>query len=396
MVRTFVLTPNLPYPPRSGADLRTLSVIRALSRLGPVGVFGIGRTKVSRPPLENVERWVTTTLDAASSEDSSGGEARWITDPEWTPSDRYFSEAIDAEVLDELTAFAPDLVVLEQLVVAGYLRSARSTGAVVVLDDHNVESELHDEMARGETSGVRRMVRKHFSERVRRLELDTLEQVDGVWACSVRDASLLEEMDKPALIGIVPNGIDPQPYISIPREESTEPTLLFPANFGYEPNAKAATYIAKELLPRVSERWPSVKFALPGRDPQPELVELCREAGAHMPGAVADMLPYFAQASAMTIPLFEGGGTRLKVLEAFAVGLPVISTSKGVEGLDVEPDVHYLLADSTPDFVDAIGRVLEGSPPDAKAARLLVEDRYSQAAVDRAVENAVLDLGFEA
>lgn len=385
MSRAFVIAPNLPYPTRSGADLRSIAVVESLTNLGEVGVFGIGRTRVTPPSLSGIEVWATSSSDAALAHDGSPTDARWISRPDWVPSDRYFSEAVAEEIADALARFRPDLVVLEQLVTAGYLDQAEASGAKIVLDAHNVESHLHYQMAGAEEPGVRKLVRRHFAERVADLELRVIKQVNQVWACSPDDQAVLEAMGS-APVHVVPNGIDTGRYAGVrSREPSQHPVVLFPANFGYEPNVRAARFLAEELAPAVRRRWLEAEFLLPGRDPQPDLLTQARQAGIEMPGGVEDILPYFRRATAMVVPLFEGGGTRLKILEAFASDLPVIATPKAVEGLEVVDGVHFLSAFAVGEFVTSLAAVVAGESDTTAAARELVEVRYSQGAIDRAV-----------
>ena len=390
MSRSFVITPNLPYPTRSGADLRSMAIIESLTRVGEVGVFGIGRTRLEPPSLSGIDLWATSSSEAALAHDEPT-DARWISEPDWVPSDRYFSAAIAEEISAALDRFSPDVVVLEQLVTAGYLDEAEANGARVVLDAHNVESHLHHQMAEAEERGVRKVVRRHFAERVANLESRVVKQVDRVWACSRGDQALLQAMGS-APVDVVPNGINTDRYANL-QLESTEnpeqPVVLFPANFGYEPNVRAARFIAEQLAPAVRQRWPDARFLLPGRDPQPDLVAQARQAAIEMPGGVDDILAYFSGATAMVVPLFEGGGTRLKILEAFAAKLPVIATSKAVEGLDVVEGVHFFPASSVDDFVQALAVITDDGREMTAAARELVESRYSQDAIDRAVVSSV-------
>ncbi|HEX2154971.1 MAG TPA: glycosyltransferase family 4 protein [Acidimicrobiia bacterium] len=390
MARAFVIAPNLPYPTRSGADLRTTSVLKALGEEGAVAVFGIGRTRIERPPISNLHAWETTSAAAVLAHDQSLPDSRWISEPDWVPSDRYFSKAIANEIFEVMSDFRPEIVVLEQLVTAGYLEIAETSGGKVILDAHNVESHLHAEMAQAER-GVRRMVRKHFAERVELLESRVVKAVDRVWACSESDRALFLAMDS-VPVDVVPNGIEPSRYEGVRsrrNQPESPPVLLFPANFGYEPNVRAAEFLARELVPVVSSRWPGSQFLLPGRDPQPDLIELARSVGIEMPGAVDDILGFFERATAMVVPLFEGGGTRLKVLEAFASELPVIATAKAVEGLDLEEGIHYLRAEEPRDYVEALDALMAGSSTMTKTARMLVEDKYSQRAVDRSVGDSL-------
>jgi len=136
-------------------------------------------------------------------------------------------------------------------------------------------------------------------------------------------------------------------------------TFVFMANFGYYPNADAARYFCAQVLPplRAGARRPFlVRFV--GADPPAAVARLADEPEVTVTGRVADVTPWYQSAHAVVVPVRAGGGTRIKVLEAFAHGRPVVSTSVGAEGLDVTPGRHLLLADTPADFAAAAVRLM--------------------------------------
>ena len=138
--------------------------------------------------------------------------------------------------------------------------------------------------------------------------------------------------------------------------------MTFPAMFAYPPNEAAALFLAREVLPHMAGHFEELELVLVGRNPTEAMLEAAStDARVVVTGAVPDVRPYLAEAGAVPMPLFDGSGTRLKALEAFAAGAPVVSTAKGLEGLEAMPEVHYLRAEDAGEFVDAADTSLAGT-----------------------------------
>jgi glycosyltransferase involved in cell wall biosynthesis len=149
-----------------------------------------------------------------------------------------------------------------------------------------------------------------------------------------------------------------------PRPKELElragPVLLFPAVFHYQPNQLAADFLIREVFPKFVARRPDASLALAGSDPTPAMLASTQtEPRIIVTGRVPDMVPYLQHSSVMLAPLSDGGGTRFKIIEAFAANLPVASSAKGAEGLGAEPGKHFLLAEKPDEFVQVIEMVLD-------------------------------------
>src|SRR5207247_2209260 len=138
-----------------------------------------------------------------------------------------------------------------------------------------------------------------------------------------------------------------------------------------DPNASTAAFLAPEVLPRVRRWFPEARLRVIGKDPPPAVQALAGLPGVEVAGAVPSMLPHLAEAAALAVPLTAGGGTRLKILEAFAAGLPVVSTPVGCEGIRADDGGHLLVAEGD-QFPTALGELL--SRPDL-GARLAARAR---------------------
>jgi glycosyltransferase involved in cell wall biosynthesis len=173
-------------------------------------------------------------------------------------------------------------------------------------------------------------------------------------------------------------------------------TLFFAATFGYLPNQVAAQLLIEQILPRLQEIYPDCRLILGGKSPTPYMLEAAKQnPGIVVTGLVQDIRPYLSISSVVIVPLLQGGGTRLKILEAFAAGRPVVSTTKGAEGLRVEDGKHLLIKNSIDELVAGVCELW--ADPDlgqtiAQNAYELVKAEYSWESVGKRVEQGVQEL----
>jgi glycosyltransferase involved in cell wall biosynthesis len=301
---------------------------------------------------------------------------------------RHNRHEIRTRLDEELRRDQPDMIYLDHLDSAVFIRQLQ--GIPVVVDLHNVYSllvrrEAHD---RGGLIGL-------YLRREARLLGQAEEriacQADLLFSVSDQEAEHFRSLGARA-IAVVPNGVDCSAYDTLPlgRPNGT-PRILYVGTMSWTPNASAARFLATEVLPRVQARLPAAELCLIGKDPPPDLAALNGRAGIRVTGGVPSMLPYLRDAHVLAVPLQAGGGTRLKILEAFAAGLPVISTAVGCEGLRVVPDVHLLVRERD-NFVEALVTLLSGPATGmalAARARELVRQLYDWEAVGKIACEAI-------
>jgi glycosyltransferase involved in cell wall biosynthesis len=412
-LRFLLAAQNLPYPTFAGMDLRNWQNIYALSKLGQVAVFGLHSNdprSQSQPPLK-LALWRTSTDPALTYPlpNTKLAARAWLLDPRGHPSDLYYSDHAATELQEIVSSFKPHLAVLEGLWLHRYMPLFKNRGCRVVLDLHSVEGAKFQEIAASTTgdSLQAKVFRDILPARVRLIEREAIQAADQVWLCSERDGELMEQAHQPSVpIHIVPNTVNLEAYqadgpLAMPPNAliQTPRVIVFPAVFRWEPNAAAAHFLIEEVFPALSRVFPDCRLVLVGGLPTPEMKDAAkRDSRIVVPGGVPDIRPYFAAASMMAVPIFQGGGTRLKILEGFAARVPVVSSSKGAEGLDVEDGVHLLLAETASEFIDAIARIWT-DPTISKRltanALDLLSRAYSWAVSSRRIAEAVAAVEFE-
>jgi polysaccharide biosynthesis protein PslH len=243
------------------------------------------------------------------------------------------------------------------------------------LDLDDIESSTRTRLAAlYRANGLEPLARSEEVEarRSRTLETEVLRQFDRVYVCSEADRAALGDRGT-AQLCVLPNALrvpDPLP----PRSGDGPFTILFVGTLGYYPNEDAVLYFCREVLPlirRAARR--DIRLTIVGSGATVGIRQLAALPEVQLIGAVPDVAPWYSQAHAVVVPIRAGGGTRIKVLEAFSYRRPVVSTSVGIEGIDARPEEHVLVADTPDGFAAQCVRLMT----DRHLADALVESAFS-------------------
>jgi len=380
------VTSELPWPLTSGGHLRTYHLLRRLAETFRV------RLVTSVHPEQGDQ--VSALTDAAvhvrpvvlpkrrvTSETARVMSAALKREP-YVLYRRHNRPEIRAALCLEIAAERPDVVYLDHLDSFQFANTA--AGTPVVLDLHNIYSLLVRREAEATTRGwaVRRLLLREAAL------LETLETTAVRGSNAVFSVSEQEQRHYAAFRGapvhLVPNGVDCSAYAALPTgRASLSPAVLFVGTLSWPPNAAAARFLVHDVLPALRQRIPDVTLTIVGRDPGADVRALGEKAGVTVAENAPDIVPYLRQARVLAVPLEAGGGTRLKILEAFAAGLPVVTTPIGSEGIDGLDGSELCVAQRV-DFVEALHAALTdpiGGEIQAQRARALVNRRYDWNAI---------------
>jgi polysaccharide biosynthesis protein PslH len=239
-----------------------------------------------------------------------------------------------------------------------------------VLFQHNVETILWQRMAETETSLVRKLSYRIEAAKMARYEKSTLGRFNHVIAVSDQDRVEMLKLDPSCRITVVPTGVDTEHYRVSPPTSGNPPVIVFTGSMDWEPNIDAMEYFCREIWPSITNAFPNARFQIVGRNPHARVRRL-ESSSVQVTGKVPSVADYLQSATVVIVPLRIGGGTRLKIFEAMAMGKAVVSTTIGAEGLDVTHGRDLLLADTPESFAASILELLRNAD---------LRHRYEQAA----------------
>ena len=359
-----------PNSPLSGANIRNLALSHAISMLGKGTVFHV---QSYGPNLSWHPARARSFIAAAFS-----------------------AEMVDCIVIDVM-AKKPDVVIVEGVYLAALAEALLAKDLPVILDMHNVESALRQQIDRQKGSSLKRKLApwRYRGRWLRALEHEAqlAQAVNAVWVCSPNDAAHLKQIAPHVRqIDIVPN---PAPQVNAchQRIKGRSPNAVFVGHLGYEPNVHAVHELVDDIFPIVLKDTPGATLTIAGRAPHRSIVAAVQsKKNVQLIASPPDLHDIYARANVALIPLRSGGGTRLKALEAMACGLPVIATQKAVEGLNLTAGQHYLRAESAQGFADHI-RSLTADPQLrdglTQAACKFVQEHHSEAALITAIQRSL-------
>ena len=272
----------------------------------------------------------------------------------------------------------------------------------IVVDWHNIESEVMWRYAETTGNWAKKVAAKRTAKLIERAEDRLLDACTTHTVTSERERQKLLARRPSANIQVIPNGVDTGYYSAKEIAEAcrrtgqleSRRTILFVGSMDYHANIDAVTWFSRAAWPEIARNHPDIHFMIVGRDPAPEVRALTSDR-IHVTGTVDDVRPFYASAVAAVVPLRSGSGTRLKILEAMAAGVPVVSTRMGAEGIEAEDDVHLLLADSGPEIAAAVRRVASSAETRTRlsqAARALVYRVYDWSVIGKQLFGIHADL----
>lgn len=298
----------------------------------------------------------------------------------------------------------PAFIMFEGVALLHAMRTVRRAfpKLPIIVDFHNVEGRLYRDLRTARyPRWLRPIAELLLSRSLRQAEKADREAsllADAVWTCSTQDAELVLEADLSKPVHVVPNPIPDWCRTADPvAGQRPGKTVLFVGHLGYAPNRRAIAELAGTIMPELLRLFPDAELHVCGREPRAKLVRLLADRGHRLTANPPDLAPIYREAAGAAVPLRDGGGTRIKVLEALAVGCPVVATAKAVEGLALEDGRHFLRAETTSDFISALSRLFEdplvGQQLSAEG-RAFVEREHGDAARLEAVNAALYEIGI--
>jgi sugar transferase (PEP-CTERM/EpsH1 system associated) len=389
-LRILYISPRQCWPASNGARLREFHFLRALGSRWDVTYLyledpaGPKLTAADLPfcrEIIGVPKPVTYGLFNLA----RGIAGRWPL-----PVLNYGSKDMRAAVESALRKRDYDLVHLDSIHMVRAESIAGSSRCVY--NWHNIESEVMERYSQSERNQAKAWYARRTAKKMETLERSILASARGHVVCSERERDRLRLLAPAARIEVVENGVDTASFSPAAAPGSA---LVFVGTMDYFPNVDAAVSFARGVWPKVRQQFPHLTLAIVGANPAEAVRALADVDGVTVTGTVPDVRPYYRDAFAAIVPLRSGGGTRLKILEAMAAGVPVISSTLGAEGLAVSPHREILIADPDrpEEWVRSIASLFLSPEQRARiieAARSLVVGRYDWEVVGRRLADLYL------
>jgi glycosyltransferase involved in cell wall biosynthesis len=382
------LSPESPYPLAGGGALRSASLLNYLARHYAVDLIVFREPRAEDPrkflPPHLVRETHVIELPAharntwARAARNAGRLARRV--PPLIDRFAGFGEQITAATRGRHY----DIAVIEHFWCAPYHEQLSTAASTTVLDLHNIESVLHERCASVER-GPQGLMHGQFHKICLALEQQWLPKFTHLLAASQADAEQLRRISPASAVSIYANSI---PLTPAPVRYE-EDIVIFSGNLEYHPNISAVRYFRRQIWPRLRERWPGLIWRIAGKNPQGVARIVSGDPRIDLAGPMREAIPELARAKVAVVPILAGSGTRIKILEAWSAGVPVVSTSLGAEGLAARDGDHLLLADDASSFENAVSRLL--SSPGlraqiARAGRYLLECEFTWEAAWKALQ----------
>jgi glycosyltransferase involved in cell wall biosynthesis len=378
-LRTLFISRCVPEPLNTGTNQRVFHLLKALSKVSDVTFVSATR--------DGVQDGVPVACGSFCKEIIffPNGQSGWQSDAQlplpirkWRGMKRrlkaapvlfqWYSSTEEASFLKSLCSQDFDLIWMERLFFLSLVPSTLKARVLIDLDDLE-HRKLRRELKLQEMNRNRLLSYLEFMK-LRRLELNLLKRPCELIVCSETDKRILGGGPR---VWVVPNGVHVPPRSAEKQVDATGPAFLFVGYMAYKANIDAVQWFATEILSLILRSQPNAKFLIVGREPDPAVRKLHDDKTVFVTGTVPEVEPFLRQASVVVTPLRSGAGTRIKILEAMAYRRPVVSTSIGAEGLEVESGRHLLIANSASDFANSCVRLAR----DRSVRRELVNNAFA-------------------
>ena len=379
-MRLLFLTPEVPYPADDGGRIKTLSILEYLRPRHDLTIFCFRRRSLSPEETRWAEEWNVTTIPLNRGRNAINLLRSYLSGLPLS-IERNRSDAMSDAVMRSITSNGFDAALVDHWLMAQYLPEDFS--GLSILLEHNAEYVMWRRHAELERNPFLRPLVRLEARRVRRYEAHILSPVDATFAVSERDRqALIAAGAETSRIGILPNLPGPD-LLDRPSLDfsNARPVILYFGTLSWQPNIEGIEYFMRSVLPRIRQKNPEARLLIAGKDAPAGLVRLAGATdGVDYLGLARDAEALYQRARVFVDATHSGGGTKVKVLNALARGVPVVSTPQAIEGLDVCPGEHVLTGADATSLAEAVVRLIGDAALSSELAargRALIRDKYT-------------------
>lgn len=394
------LSQNLPFPPKTGVLQRNYHLIREASRFAEVHLIAILKRDILPgydPALAGVRLRElcasVTTIELPT--EKSRIRLFWVLlkslftrlpfTVNWAAS-----RDLGAAVSSACQRHNFDFAYIDTISLAPYRELIPATPCA--LNHHNIESGLFDRRITFERNPLKRFYLRQEARKLAAYESRVAGQFDVNVTVSGLDAERLKAISPGTRTAVVANGVDVE-YFAARTDESEPGHLVMVSGMNWFPNRDAAIHMAQDIWPLVARRLPQCRLTIVGTSPPPEVLSLAaRDRRVTTTGFADDVRPFIERAQIYLCPMRDGGGTRLKILDALAMSRPIVATTMALEGIPLKPEQEVLVADTPDAFVRQIGRLVADPALGrriASSGRAFVERQFAWPAIGESLRKAL-------
>ncbi len=389
----------VPYPPKGGLLQRSHNLLRQISKKHEVHLVTLNQKKIL-PTTELLDEAISKLKELCYRINvfdikSDLSKYNWGTmvvnnyfskfpyDVNWLSNDQMMSFMSMLSKNDKY-----DLVHIDTLGMYPYC--VPFLNVPIVLNHHNIESQMMSKRSEFEKNTFKRYYTAKEAIKLQTYEKRICPRCDMNIVVSDLDSSRMKNNIKDINIAVVPNGVDDKYFTPNTGSDIKREGLIFAGGMSFYPNREAMLYFISEIWPLLKTDYPNIPVTIIGRDPPKELLNISLWSNISPKGFVDDVRPYFDSAKIYICPIFNGGGTRLKILDALAMAKPLVATEFAVEGLDLVAGKHYLPANNASEFVNQIKKLLNDDNLRnymGMEGRKFIEERYSWEIIGNKLNN---------
>lgn len=387
------ITNRLPYPLNDGGNIATYHVTKYLHRFGhKVILASLNTKKHHQDPskLSDIAMVYTTDLDTTL---TPWGLFTGMFSKTPYNVERFISEEFSTLLSRIVEKEKPDIIQLEGIYLAVYFEILRKkSSAPIVLRSHNVEYEIWKRTSENEKNILKKIYLRQLSRKIEAFEKTKMHLFDGIIAITDRDREFYQKNSYKGVLRTVPAGVDLESLPVSANENGI--SLCFLGSMEWIPNVQGIDWYLENIWPVIHQKFPSLTLHIAGKNMSPEMKSR-KIKGVQFHGMVTDAYAFLNAHSIMIVPLLSGGGMRLKIVEAMALGRCVLSTQIGAEGIDAQNCEEIILADTPEEFISRTEELITGklnAQTIGYQAQRLVQEKYSWEKLVRGIEKFYLEL----
>lgn len=397
------LSTRAPVPANTGHFQRTFNTIKQVSKFANIYFLGFYDKNVNKKFTNQIDselsKYCTEVYVSFITEEHNKllkllSAGVWLLKPKPLFAYKYYKKNIKEKIREIYERNKIDLVHLDMLPLYEYVNNINKTP--FVLTNHNVESLRLMRRASNENNKIMRHLLKVQANKLFDYEKMVMKSTSHCIVVSEDDKKYLKEFNPSCNFYVIPNGVDTKYYRPERNESDQRSEILWIGNMADPYNRQGIQYFVKEIFDSVVQQIPDILWTVVGKEPPDELISLQKQYPNNIQiiGYVDDVREYYNKANVLVVPLLSGSGTKLKVIEGLGMGMPIVTTSIGAEGIDVQPGRDIEIANSSYDFAKSVINLLQNKTKRDEIkinARRIATEKYDWNIIGELLKSAYIE-----